>query len=216
MSSCFRRLIVLAGVAALPCAALEWKVLEQSIATAPFQETQDVEFEFKNTGSKPVAILDLQTNCDCLEATGDKGTYAPGETGRIKARFTLGDHAGLYERVITVVTDDADAPTRLKLKIVVPEVFAITPRSVQWPLNHAVTVQTVDLTPAPGLELNFTDAQATNKAFTASLEVVQPGKRYRIAIQPRSTAEPASAAIRVFGRDQAGHPVVASAYATVQ
>ena len=45
---------------------------------------------------------------------------------------------------------------------------------------------------------------------------MEPGKRYRLHLKPRSTALSASAAIRVTGREKAGHDVIISAYASIQ
>jgi hypothetical protein len=216
MPSRHRWFFPLLALLTLPCAALEWKATQLSITTAPFQATQDVTFEFKNSGPKPVAILDLQTNCDCLAADADRKVYAPGESGHIKAQFTIGDRSGLYERVVTVVTDESPTPVRLLVKIEVPELFAVSPRSVLWKQNAPATEQVVDVTPAAGLEITFTEAQPTNPAFTAYLETVEPGRRYRLHLQPVNTATPASAAIRIFGQEKSGHKVVASAYATVE
>lgn len=208
--------LTLLAAFALPCAALEWKAKDLSVTTAPFQSTQDVTFEFKNGGPKPVTILDLQTNCDCLAADADRKIYAPGESGHIKAQFTIGDRSGLYERVVTVVTDESPEPVRLLVKIEVPELFAVSPRSVLWKQNAPATEQVIDVTPAAGLEITFTEAQPTNPAFTASLEVIEPGKHYRLHLKPVATTAPASAAIRIFGHEKTGHKVVANTYATVE
>ena len=213
-----RRLLLSAVLAilALPGVALEWKKNTLAIATAPFQKTQDVVFEFKNAGPKPVTLLDLQTNCDCLDATADGKIYLSGAAGTIKARFTIGDRAGLYERLITVVTDESPTPVRLLVRIEVPEIASVSPRSVSWKLHEAAGEKTVELAPTPGLEINFTEAQTTSDAFTARLETIEPGQRYRLHLKPRSTALSASTAVRVFGREKAGHDVVVSAYASIQ
>ena len=213
-----RRLLLAAAFALLPLSgsALEWKTNTLTLATVPFQKNQDVVFEFKNTGPKPVTLLDLQTNCDCLDATVDGKIYLSGAAGTIKARFTIGDRAGFYERLITLVTDESPVPVRLLVRIEVPDIASVSPRSVSWKLNAAAGEKTVELAPTPGLEINFTDAQATNDAFTARLETIEPGKRYRLHLKPRSTALSASTAVRVFGREKAGHDVVVSAYASIQ
>ncbi|MEI6106613.1 MAG: DUF1573 domain-containing protein [Opitutae bacterium] len=205
-------LLVLANLAQ----ALEWKAQHQSVTTAPFQLTSDIVFEFRNNTPRPVAIVSLQTNCDCLAAQADQSTYAPGATGTIKARFTIGDRSGPYERSITVVTNEAGSPVKLHVHIEVPEIYTLTPRSVSWTRQAQIQEQVVELRPAPGLEISFTEARPTNEAFQARLETVKPGRLYRLHLVPRSTAEPASAAIRIFGREKSGHDVVVSAYADVQ
>jgi len=196
--------------------ALDWKAKTLSVATAPFQTTQDVAFEFKNNSGKSVTILDIETSCDCLDATADLKVYAPGATGAIKAKFTVGDRIGLYERVVTVVTDEPDSPVRLIMKIDVPAVATLEPARVAWQVNEASAEKSVELTPAAGIEIVFSAARVTNAAFTARLETVVEGKHYRLQIKPGDTSKPISAAIRIFGRDKDGHDVVLSAYADIQ
>jgi hypothetical protein len=196
--------------------ALEWKAESVTVNTLPFQVTQDVVFEFTNHSAKPVRLIDLQTNCDCLDAKADREIYAPGAAGTIRASFTIGDREGLYERTITVVTDETAPAVRLLVRIEVPALTQLAPRSVSWAVNSAPDEKTVELTAAAGLAINFTEAQPTNDAFAVRLETVVSGRHYRLHLRPRDTATPASAAIRVFGRDRGGHEVVASAYANVE
>jgi hypothetical protein len=210
------RLVALFALLALRGAALEWKAVTVAVTTAPFQATQDAVFEFTNRGSKPVRILDVQTNCDCLAADPDRKTYAPGARGTIKASFTIGDRAGPYERVITVVTDESPAPVRLTVRIEVPEIASLAPRSLAWKVNDPAAEKTVEVTAHAGLEITFTEAVPTNGDFTATLETVAAGRHYRLHLVPRGTARPASAAIRIFGREKSGHDVVVSAYANVE
>jgi hypothetical protein len=200
----------------LAARALEWKASTLTVATKPFQTTQDVVFEFKNAGAKPVTLVDIQTNCDCLDATSDQNVYAPGATGTIKARFTIGDRSGLYERLVTVVTDEEPNTARLVVRIEVPEIATVTPRSLEWKVNGAPVEKFVEVTPTTGLDIAFADASATNQAFIVRLEVPPRGKGWRVYLTPRSTAQPASAAIRIFGKDKSGHDVVVSAYGTIQ
>ena len=196
--------------------ALEWKTLSQTVNTTPFQAPQDIVFEFRNNTAQSLTITDLQTNCDCLAVQANQKTYAPAASGSIKARFTIGDRAGPYERSITVLTDESTTPIRLHVRVVVPEVCTVTPRSVNWPLLGPVQEQVVELRPTFGVEILFAEAQSTNEAFLARLETIEPGRHYRLHLVPRSTAEPASAAIRVFGREKSGHDIVVSAYANIQ
>jgi hypothetical protein len=213
--------IFLLGLAAIagfarPARALEWKTKTLTAATAPFQTTYEARFDFRNAGTKPVAVRDLETNCNCLAVDTDLKVYAPGAAGIVRATFTVGDRTGLYERTITVVTDEADSPVRLVLKIEVPEVASLAPRSVLWQLHESAAEKSVELHSAQGLAINFAEAQATNEAFAVRLETVVPGRHYRLHLKPRDTARPASAAIRIFGREKSGHDVVVSAYASVE
>lgn len=208
--------LLLGAALAMPAAALDWEADSIRVTVAPFQATRDVVFPFRNRGAATVTFTNIETNCDCLAAAADRTTIPPGEAGEIKATFTVGDRAGRYERVITVRSDDAREPKRLHVEIEVPETCSVAPRSLVWKRHDVASVATVAVKAAAGLTLEFTEAVATNAAFTARLETVEAGRSYLVHVQPTDTSNPISAAIRIFGRDRAGHAVVASAYATVE
>jgi len=196
--------------------ALEWKTQTLEFTTAPFQNTQEAVFRFTNTGPKPVTILAVESNCDCLDAAADRAVYAPGASGVIKSSFTVGERLGLYERRIKVVTDEGPEPVRLLVRIEVPELVTLTPRSVAWALNEAAAEKAVELEVIPGVQITFTRVQPTSGDFTARLETVEPGRRYRVYLQPPATAQPANAAFRLFGRAASGQDVIVSAYGNVR
>ena len=210
-------LVLLAlALPATPGRALDWQTTEQSVATQPFQATLDTVFAFKNNRSQPVTIREIETSCGCLEAFADARVYPPGASGQIRARFTVGDRVGHYARTITVLTDEPGDAVRLSLQIDVPLLADVTPRSVTWQVGEAAGEKIVELTAAPGLTVDFTEAQPTNDSFNARLETVEAGRHFRLHVTPRHTREPVSAAIRLFGREKSGHEVVVSAYASVQ
>ncbi|WP_438483489.1 DUF1573 domain-containing protein [Oleiharenicola lentus] len=196
--------------------ALDWQVKTLTFTTVPFQAKQEVLFEFRNNSSKAVTILDVQTNCDCLEASADQKIYAPGTGGVIKANYRVGERAGLTERGIAVVTDESPEPVRLLVRIEVPEITSIEPRNVSWRVSAENAEKIIELKPASGLEIHFADAKATNPSFEVRLEIVEPNKHYRLHVKPVSTAQRASAAIRIFGREKSGRDLIVSAYAIVQ
>jgi hypothetical protein len=209
--------LALAAASVLPAAALEWKSQILSFNTAPFQTTQEAVFHFTNTGSKPVKILEVESNCDCLDAAADRQVYAPGASGVIKTTFHVGDRLGLYERTIKVLTDENPEPIRLLMKIEVPELVTLTPRSVAWKLNEAASEKSIDLEVIAGLKIDFTRVQPTSGDFAARLETLEAGRRYRIHLKPPETTQPANAAFRIFGRAAgSGQDIVVSAYGNVR
>lgn len=217
----FRRwsIALLAATAALtlPAArALEWVSERFEGATAPLQTTLDVAFSFKNTSDKPVTIRAVQTNCDCLGASANKSTFAPGESGVVTARFTVGDRIGTYERAISVVTDDAPTAKRLSVRIEVPEAAVVTPNILLWPIGSPGEEKSVDVRSAAALLINFTETFATNTDFQVRLETVEAGRHYRMHIKPGSTQVAANAAVRLKGATPEGQVVIVSAYANVR
>ncbi len=196
--------------------ALDWPKRTVEVRPAPFQDLLTLIFEFKNSGSKPVTIRSVQTSCHCISAAPDKSTYAPGETGRIIAEFSIGDRYGLYERQISVASDDTDSPQILTAKVEVPDVATIMPRMLEWHLGATATEQSVELRAAAGLTIDFSEAVSTSEVFHVRLEPVDAGHVYRLFVQPGSTAAVANAAIRLHGKDRTGHEVLISAYANVR
>jgi hypothetical protein len=214
----WRQLILpcLAAAAAIPAAALEWKEQTLNFTTTPFQLTQEATFTFTNPGPKPVKILEVESNCDCLDAAADRQIYPPGSTGVIKTSFHVGDRLGLYERRIKVLTDESPEPVRLLVRIEVPEIVQLSPRSVAWKLQEPATEKSVDVEVIPGITVNFTQVLPTSGDFAARLETIEPGRRYRVYLKPPATTQPANAAFRIFGRASSGQDVIVSAYGNVR
>ncbi len=196
--------------------ALEWKSRKAELVPRPFQPTVDAVFEFRNASNGPVTIRDIQTNCDCLSAATDRRIYQPGESGRVTAIFTVGDRFGVYERTISVVTDETGiGPIKLAVRTDVPELAELSPRTLEWTTGSTAKEKIIQITPARGLSIMFNRAESTNDSFTVSLDEIEPGAHYRLRITPKSTVPKANAAIRVHGRDKEGHEIVVSAYADV-
>lgn len=196
--------------------ALEWKQTKREAHAEPFQKTLALVFEFKNSGDKPVHLLDLQTSCSCLAAKSDKKVFAPGGTGRIEAEFSAEEPPGVYERHISVLTDESPEPQRLTVRIEIPELAVLTPRSVEWRIGASPAEKSVELRPTGTLKIRFTKAVPSNDTFTAELDCIKPGRIYELKIQPKSTAGFANAAIRIYGHDDQNHEILISAYANVR
>jgi hypothetical protein len=77
--------------------ALEWKTLTQTATTAPFQNELMVIFAFTNKSEKAVEIREIETRCSCLKADADRKFYAPGTSGTVTAKFTVGEAALMRE-----------------------------------------------------------------------------------------------------------------------
>ena len=213
MKPLFPLLVLLLATTA---SALEWKTQRLSIKAGPLDRTAETAFDFTNTGDKAVTIRSVDTSCDCLEARASAKTIAPGASGQIIARFTLGDRFGTYARTIIVSTDDGQEAAALAVEITVPEAATLTPRVVEWKLHGAATEQVVALDVTPGVELTIGDVQPTSEDFTFRLETVTAGQHYRLHLTPKDMAKPANAAFRINAKSPAGHDLVFSAYANVR
>jgi hypothetical protein len=196
--------------------ALTWDRVHQQVSLTPMATEAEVQYHYRNDSKEPVAILHVETNCECLGATPSRKKLAPGETGTLTARFTVGDRIGLYERHILVLTSESATPTRLTARFEVPELAAVTPRTIEWTLDAEAQEKPVKIVLSPGLEFEPAEIGYSSAGFRARLETVAAGREYRLWIKPDGTAHPASAAVRVIGREKSGRPVVLSAYASVR
>ena len=209
-------LLLLVLLGAGPLRALEWQNPVIEARAEPFQKTLTLVFQFKNAGARPVHLLDLQPSCSCLEATSDKKVYAAGESGSVTAVFSAAETPGIYERHIRVVTDVSTPPENLTVRIEIPELATLVPRSVEWRLGEPAAEKNIELRAEGSLQIAFTQATPTNDSFAVHLEAVVPDRVYRLTLTPRNTDAVANAAIRISGHDRAGHDILVSAYANVR
>lgn len=196
--------------------ALEWQTTHQAVQASPLQSTAETTFGFANRSDRPVTILAVDSSCDCLDAEPSEKIIAPGATGHIRARFTVTDRSGVYQRTISVTTDESPVPVALTAELNVPEIASLTPRSLEWPRRGPAETKTVEIRIADGVTLTLGEVRPTSDAFTARLETVQAGRHYRLHLTPRSTAEAVSAAFRIHATAATGQALIFSAYGNVR
>lgn len=76
-------------------------------------ESKTAVFTIKNSGSKPLVIVDTATTCGCASPTFDKHPAQPGETLQVKVNYTPKD-TGFFDETITV---KCNTESWIKLKI---------------------------------------------------------------------------------------------------
>jgi hypothetical protein len=171
-------------LAASAHAALQWEALRLETTAKGGEEKVTTAFRFKNGGTAPVTIVSAQPSCGCTEVEIPKRSFAPGESGELKARFSTRDRMGMQETQIIVGTDTAgDPPTTLTLKVIIPEVVRCDRRLVTWEAANAtaeqsILVSIVDPSPAKALQ-----ATAASSAVAVRVETVEAGRRYRIHLK---------------------------------
>lgn len=107
-------------------AELTWETKAIEHEALPTETKFEAAFNFTNSGNETVTITNIRSTCGCTTASLDKNTYAPGESGSIKATFTYGARKGGQSKLITVSTDQKQEPnTSLTLNVYIPEVFKL-------------------------------------------------------------------------------------------
>ncbi len=77
-------------------AALKWERLRADLSPVLNEKSVETEFAFVNEGQVPVTIESIKSSCGCTSAVTGKKTYAPGEKGEVRARFTIGQRRGQW------------------------------------------------------------------------------------------------------------------------
>lgn len=69
-------------------------------------EKKEVAFRFKNTGDKPLVIMQVNGTCGCTVAEQPEGAILPGEEGVIKAIFNSNNMGGgVARKSVTVLAN---------------------------------------------------------------------------------------------------------------
>ena len=147
----------------------------------------EVRFPFKNNGTTPVDITQVQSSCGCTTVALEKRHYAPGEGGEIVAQYTAGEHTGLQKKNVLVATNDGAEPVELTLAVQIPEVLRITPSFVTWKHNEAPTPKVVTVEMEQDSPLKDIDLQSSSAAVTAELKAITKGRKYQITVTPSQT-----------------------------
>ncbi|ANI88817.1 hypothetical protein A9P82_05645 [Arachidicoccus ginsenosidimutans] len=66
---------------------IQWIDSVQNFGTAKFGDKVNVEYAFKNVGSKPLYITEVRPTCGCTVADYTKSAVMPGDKGFVKAQY---------------------------------------------------------------------------------------------------------------------------------
>ena len=76
-------------------------------------EQLEVSFRFRNTGSKPLVIVNVRASCGCTIPETPKEPFAPGAEGFIKARFNSSSRVGPNRKEIYVKANTNPSTTQV-------------------------------------------------------------------------------------------------------
>jgi hypothetical protein len=166
-------------------------------------------FRFKNDGELPVEIVSVKPTCGCTTAELERKTYAPGESGEIKAIFTFDGRVGFQEKLIAVVTNDAPTkPLMLELKVNIQEPLTCTSHLLLWRIGDATTEKKVVISPILAKKIVSLEAVA-DKPNDVILGVTRTdGGKFDLSIRPSSTTVEMNVAISCSAKFESGeiHP----------
>ncbi|ASS48046.1 MAG: hypothetical protein A3D31_00850 [Candidatus Fluviicola riflensis] len=95
--------------------AVEFKTMTIERADIPYDSQEQFVFEFKNNGSTPVIITNVQTSCGCTKAEQPTEPVAKKKTGKIAVKYDT-KRVGNFTKTITVTTNVSTEPIILTIK----------------------------------------------------------------------------------------------------
>lgn len=164
----------------------------------PADEVVKVGFKFRNKGTKPVKILDLESSCSCLSAEMDKAEYQPGEEGTGSAEFKVSTFVGRHEKILTALTDDPQQKEwEITFILDIPAVVDIEPKTLQWwtgeePVEKTTTVKMNADTP-----MKITNITATRDNVEFSWKEIKAGQEYLVTVKPKTTKDVTLGALKI-------------------
>lgn len=74
-------------------------------------------FYFKNTGTQPLRVYDVQTSCGCTVTEWDKSVVAPDAIGKISVSYdpTLKNQLGKQRKVLLIISNAINKEEKLYL-----------------------------------------------------------------------------------------------------
>ena len=210
------RFLALCVWALLPVRAsaeIAWK--ERTLRLEPSLGAQQASgvFEFTNTGTTPVRIVEVRSGCGCTVAAVDKQVVQPGEKGTVQAVYHVARRTGRQTVSVTVLTEEPEAWTHeLALEVQIGAFAQLTPRLLYWRVGDALEGRVLQVDLAEGFE--FVGAASESADF--KVEVVgKTAKTVQLKVIPRDTWAKRTGTIRVTVAQPGQPAAVASAMVRV-
>ena len=91
---------------------IEWlDSTRQELGKIKEGQTPEISWKFKNTGNKPLVVINAQGTCGCTIAEKPEQPVAPGDEGVIKAKFSSEGRLGVNEKQVIVTTNTQGSST---------------------------------------------------------------------------------------------------------
>lgn len=103
--------LVVAAVAQLT-PSIEWKETSLNLGEVMQNELRELKFEFTNTGTDPVVIVEAKGSCGCTVVDYPSNEILPGESATISANFRS-NKLGQFSKTVSVLTSASEEYTHL-------------------------------------------------------------------------------------------------------
>ena len=152
-------------------------------------------FAIKNDGDADLLISDFKSDCGCTVARSDK-VIPPGKEGTAEVEVQTISQSGLISKTATLYTNDPERPKIVftvnanvlkgpplrQGKYIGPLFLAPDSRVSMYAAAGKKATAEFSLT-AYGVAVNVLRVEAGTKLFVSRVEVVQPGRSYKIVVE---------------------------------
>lgn len=196
-------------------ADLDWKETQVELKPKLDQDTGIAVFNFTNIGEDTITVKEVTSSCGCTVPKLDKKVYAPGESGKITAKYNFGSDTGFKKKYVYVNTNDAESPkTQLLIKAYIPTLVKFTPKRVSWRVGDKSEPKIIKAQIDEGQNIKILNVDTTNEAFFAKLKTIKQGKLYEITITPKDLSTISKAKV-IIDTNYEGKKKTYKAYAAI-
>ncbi|MBK8805877.1 MAG: DUF1573 domain-containing protein [Bacteroidales bacterium] len=96
-------------------AEIAFETLVHDYGKVEFGADGSCEFKFKNTGTDPLVLNNVQSTCGCTVPEWPRNPIAPGQSASIKVVYNT-KRSGVFTKGITVMSNAKTATVRLTIK----------------------------------------------------------------------------------------------------
>ena len=95
---------------------MQFEIDNHDFGNVPEGTMATYEFKFKNTGTQPVIIANVQASCGCTTPDWTKTPILPGKSGIVKAMYSSAGRPGVFNKTVTVTSNAAEPSKVLSIK----------------------------------------------------------------------------------------------------
>lgn len=172
--------------------ALTFTETSKEIQAAADAKTVTADFEFTNNTDKNVVITKSDGGCSCVsvQISGGKLSYAPGESGVVRANFSVGNFSGQVDKHVQLWTDGdpSGKPSEtLAIKINIPVLISIEPKTLKWAAGAEAKPQKIKILMQDTTPIHISNVSLSTEAFSYDLETIKDGEEYELTVTPAET-----------------------------
>ena len=194
--------IWLALTAWIQGAALDFPTTIREIHAPADVESVTADFEFTNRSGKPVDVAKYDPTCSCMSVKILEGKlhYAPGESGVVRAEFRIENFTGEVNKMVAIWLDKdpEDIPSVvLTVRVHVPILVALEPKTLKWELNGKADPQTIHITMHHDKPIKVIGVTPSSDSFRHELKTIEEGKSYDLIVTPTDINTPTLGILRI-------------------